>query len=216
LISILVVAVLSYLAGSIPTSILVGRLFYNKDPREHGSGNAGGTNAFRVFGWRAGVAVIAVDVGKGALASLLIARLAFGGPLDDSVIQLIAGACAVIGHIWTAFAGFRGGKGVGTAAGMLLGIYPLPFAAAFVAFAVALTTTGWVSAGSIAAAVVFPIASWLLAAFGYPIPAVLRYASIFFGALIIFTHRKNIQRILQGKENRFPKLMLFGRRTQGS
>ncbi|HUX21957.1 MAG TPA: glycerol-3-phosphate acyltransferase, partial [Spirochaetia bacterium] len=107
-------------------------------------------------------------------------------------------------------------KGVGTAAGMLLGIYPLPFAAAFLAFAFAVMSTGWVSAGSIAAAVVFPVATWLLAAFGYPIPAVLRYASILFGALIIFTHRKNIRRILQGTENQFPKLMLFRRRAQGS
>jgi acyl phosphate:glycerol-3-phosphate acyltransferase len=214
MIEIAAAALLSYLVGSIPTSIIIGKLFYHKDPREHGSGNAGGTNAFRVFGWKAGIVVIAVDVGKGAFASLVISRLGYGGPIGEPGIQLLAGASAVVGHIWTVFAGFRGGKGVGTAAGMLLGIYPLPFAVAVLAFVVGLTTTGWVSAGSIAAAVVFPIAAWILAAVGYPIPAVLLYASILFAALIVFTHRRNIARIVKGTENRFPKLMLFKRRTE--
>ncbi len=216
MISLAAVVLLSYLAGSIPTSIIVGKLFFHKDPRDFGSGNAGGTNSFRVFGWRAGLIVIAVDVGKGVLASLLISRIGFGGPLSEPVVQLIAGASAVIGHIWTIFAGFRGGKGVGTAAGMLLGLYPLPFAVALAAFVVAVTVTGWVSAGSIAAAVVFPAAAWTLAALGYPLPSVLLYGSIFFGGLLVFTHRKNIRRIVKGTENQFPKLMLFRRRTERS
>lgn len=213
---LVVVALLSYLAGSIPTSIIVGKVFYDMDPREHGSGNAGGTNAFRVFGWKAGVAVIVVDVGKGAAASLLISRIAGGGPISFPSVQLLAGTCAVIGHIWTVFARFRGGKGVGTAAGMLLGVFPLPFAVSVFSFLVAVTTTGWVSAGSITAAVVLPVSCWVLPVLGYPLPAVLRYASILFGLLIIFTHRKNIVRIIEGSENRFPKLMLFRRKAKST
>jgi len=214
MLALALVVVLSYLAGSIPTSIIIGKIFFDKDPREHGSGNAGGTNAFRVFGWKAGIAVIIIDVGKGAVASLLISRIGIGGAMPFPSVQLLAGACAVVGHIWTAFASFRGGKGVGTAAGMLLGIFPVPFAVAAVGFVAAVTTTGWVSAGSIAAAVLLPVSAWVLPLIGYPLPAVLRFASIVIGLLIIFTHRKNIARIMEGTENRFPKLMLLRRRAK--
>jgi len=108
---------LSYLAGSFPTSIVIGRLFFGLDIRSKGSGNAGGTNSFRVLGWKAGLAVVVVDVGKGALSALLISRLGLPTGLPPLALGLIAGAAAVAGHVWTVFAGFRGGKGVATAAG---------------------------------------------------------------------------------------------------
>ena len=212
MIEIVAVAVLSYLAGSLPTSVIVGRLFFGKDPRNYGSGNAGGTNSFRLFGWKAGIVVIAVDVGKGAAASLLIAQLALNGPLPYPLVQLVAGICAVVGHIWTLFAGFRGGKGVGTAAGMLLGLYPLPFLCGAVAFVIAVALTGWISAGSIAGAVVFPVSAWILSALGISLSPFLLWLSIPTALLILFTHRANIRRISQGTENRFPKLMLLRRR----
>ena len=103
---------LSYLLGSIPTSIIVGRIFFGKDPRQHGSLNAGGTNAFRVFGWEAGTVVTFIDIGKGVVATLLISRLA-AGSIPTDIARLLSGCSAILGHIWTVFAGFRGGKGSG-------------------------------------------------------------------------------------------------------
>ena len=135
---ILLIVLLAYLAGSIPTSVIIGRLFFKKDLRELGSGNAGGTNAFRVYGWRGGVPTVLVDVGKGVAATLLIARLPAPAGMPRELVQVIAGSAAVVGHIWTVFAGFRGGKGVGTAAGMVASLYPLPLLAAAAIFALVL------------------------------------------------------------------------------
>ena len=122
MIGLAAVLALSYLLGSFPTSIVVGKVFFRRDIRAEGSGNAGGTNAFRVFGWKAGVLVILVDVGKGIAAALLVSRLASGSPLPPDAVKLAAGTAATIGHVWTVFAGFRGGKGVATAAGTLAGV----------------------------------------------------------------------------------------------
>ena len=123
MIAITVIAVLSYLMGSIPTSIIVARCRRGIDIRQFGSGNAGGTNAFRVLGWKAGVFVLLVDISKGLVATMLISRLMYGPipftnktPFDDyTVVQIIAGISAILGHIWTVFAGFKGGKGMATA-----------------------------------------------------------------------------------------------------
>jgi len=122
------IILLSYLVGSIPTSIIVSKLTKGIDIRDYGSGNAGGTNVMRVLGWKQGLFVIILDSLKGVLAVIVIARLHYGAipftnvtPFDDfTLIQIIAGIAAVIGHVWTVFAGFRGGKGIATALGMLL------------------------------------------------------------------------------------------------
>ncbi len=121
------IIILSYLIGSIPTSIIISKAAKGIDIREHGSGNAGGTNVMRVLGWKHGVLVILLDALKGVLAVIVVARLHYGSmpfenatPFDDfTLVQIIAGVSAVIGHVWTVFAGFKGGKGIATAVGML-------------------------------------------------------------------------------------------------
>jgi acyl phosphate:glycerol-3-phosphate acyltransferase len=206
------VVVLSYLLGSIPTSIIVGRVFFGKDPRDLGSGNAGGTNAFRVFGWKAGVPTIVVDVGKGAAAVLLVARIPAVPGLPHEIVQLCAGCAAVVGHIWTVFAGFRGGKGVGTAAGMVAALYPIGILCSFGVFGIVLLSTGIVSAASVSAAALFPIVLLVLDRTGAArVSPLLFWLSLPMAALIIFTHRSNIRRLLAGTENRFPRLMVFAR-----
>jgi glycerol-3-phosphate acyltransferase PlsY len=202
---------LSYLAGSIPTSVVVGRLFFGIDPRDRGSGNAGGTNAFRVLGWKGGVPTVIVDVAKGVLATLLIARLAAPAmPLE--LARIACGCAAVAGHVWTVFAGFRGGKGVATAAGMVASLYPLALLASAVIFALALFSGGIVSIASLAAAAAFPFVLLALDAAGImTVPPILLWFSLPLAALIFYTHRSNIRRLAAGTENRFPRLMLFAR-----
>lgn len=209
--NLLIILILSYLLGSIPTSIVVGRVFFHTDIREHGSGNAGGTNTVRVFGWKAGVPVILVDVAKGAAAVLWIAQLSV---LDTGSAELLsheatavaAGAAAVCGHIWTVFASFKGGKGVATAAGMIAALYPLGFAAALLVFVLLVLSTGIVSVGSISAALLFPVLLYGLDKSGISdVSPFLLWVSIPIAILILFTHRKNIKRLLHGEEKRLFK-----------
>src|SRR4030042_3788530 len=130
MLNLLIVIILSYLVGSIPTAIIVSKLAKGIDIRDHGSGNMGGSNVFRVMGWKYGLLVILFDALKGAVAVIFIARLYWDNipfnnitPFDDfTLIQIIAGISAVAGHIWTAFAGFRGGQGIATAFGFFFSI----------------------------------------------------------------------------------------------
>ncbi len=205
MLSVTCVALLSYLIGSIPTSILVGKILRGIDIREHGSGNAGGTNVFRVLGWKPGVFVMVVDAFKGFAATFWISRLVFGAvPFEHETMQLIAGCAAIVGHIWTVFASFRGGKGVGTAAGMLLALYPIALLICAVVFAFMIFATRIVSISSMTAAITLPV---VLSIFRYlmnrPVALSLYLFSFFAAGLIIFTHRSNIKRLLAGTENRF-------------
>ncbi|MBL8967346.1 MAG: glycerol-3-phosphate 1-O-acyltransferase PlsY [Spirochaetaceae bacterium] len=211
--SLLAMVALAYVAGSFPTSIIIGKLFFHKDIRAEGSGNAGGTNSFRVFGWKAGLAVVVVDVGKGALAALLISRLGAPSGLPVEALRLLGGLAAVVGHVWTVFAGFRGGKGVATAAGALIAAAPLPAAGAGLVFALVLFTTGIVSLGSIAAACAFPAWILLLGLAGLPVSPVLLGFGLLLAPLIAFTHRANIGRLRRGEEKRFENLRLFKKRS---
>jgi len=208
-----IIAVLSYLIGSIPTSIIVARISRGIDIRQHGSGNAGGTNVIRVLGWKLGVMVILMDMAKGLLSTMVIARLMQGSipfenktPFDDfTVVQIIAGCAAILGHVWTLFAGFRGGKGIATAGGMLIGIAPVEVAVSFGVFAIVLLASHYVSLGSLSAAVAFPVTMFcrqnlfLVDIEGYH---TLIFFSIAISLLIIYTHRANIRRLLKGTENR--------------
>ena len=207
MLSLLLVIVLSYLIGSIPTSIITGKILRGIDIREHGSGNAGGTNVFRVLGWKPGVFVMVFDVFKGFAATFWISGIHIDmPPVEFAVLQLMAGCAAVFGHIWTIFAGFRGGKGVGTAAGMLLALYPAALLICVGVFAIVLASTRIVSASSITAAICLPI---VLSIFRYvmnkPVALSLYVFSFFASTLIIYTHRSNIRRLLAGTENRIGK-----------
>ncbi len=207
------ILLLSYLAGSFPTSIVVGRVFFDTDIRRYGSGNAGGTNAVRVFGRPAGAAVILVDIAKGVIAVLLIARFPVFGEMDAPLLPadltaLAAGCAAVIGHIWTVFASFRGGKGVATAAGMVAALFPGAFAVTLPFFVLAVVLSGIVSVGSLTAAVVFAVSVYVLDATGAaPASPFLRWVAPAIALLIIYTHRSNIARLVRGEEKR-----MFGRR----
>ena len=196
---------LSYLAGSIPTSIILSKLLRGIDIRDHGSGNAGGTNTIRILGWKIGIAVIMVDVGKGVLATLLVSRLRIDAvPLSPDMLQIIAGSCAIIGHIWTVFAGFRGGKGVATGAGMLFSLYPVAGLICLVIFAGLLLLVRIVSVSSMVTAISLPIVILVMNRFmEYTISNELLYFSIFAAALIVYTHRINIKRLLKGEEKPF-------------
>ena len=207
MLTILVIVVLSYFVGSIPTSIIVSRVLRGIDIRDYGSGNAGGTNVFRVLGWKPGVFVMAFDAFKGFAATYWISQIALGGTaVSPEVAQLIAGCSAIFGHIWTVFAGFRGGKGVGTAAGMLLALYPVALLICVAVFAIVLFITRIVSVSSMTAAITLPIVlSIFRYCLGKPVATSLYYFSFFAAGLIIFTHRSNIKRLLNGTENRFGK-----------
>lgn len=191
----------SYLVGAIPTSYLVGRLFRGIDLREHGSRNLGATNLYRVLGWRYAVPVGLFDVAKGALPVLILGPLGPAGGL----FPLACGITAVLGHVFSIFVGFRGGKGVATGAGVVLAVAPGAVAVAFAVWAVLVYATGYVSVGSICGAVAYPVAVYLLHADQRP------YIGVHIGlaTAIVWFHRANIRRLLNGTENR------FGRRASG-
>jgi glycerol-3-phosphate acyltransferase PlsY len=207
------IIILSYLIGAIPTSIIVSKAAKGIDIREHGSGNAGGTNVMRVLGWKHGLLVILLDAFKGVLAVVVVARLHYGSmpfenatPFDDfTLVQIIAGISAVIGHIWTVFAGFKGGKGIATALGMLLMIVTVDMLIAIGVFILVVTLSRYVSLGSLAGAVTVPLALIIREnVFHVDIPnySTLLPFLIFLAVLVIFTHRKNVIRLLNGNENK--------------
>lgn len=207
------IIILSYLVGSIPTSIIISKLTKGIDIREHGSGNAGGTNVMRVLGWKQGLLVIILDALKGAFAVVVIARLHYGGlpfqnisPFDDfTLVQIIAGIAAVIGHIWTVFAGFRGGKGIATALGMLIMIVTIDMLVAVGIFVLVVMISRYVSLGSILAAVSVPLTLVFrenilhdhIQSYNTLLPFVVAVS-----LLVIFTHRKNVVRLLNGTEHK--------------
>ncbi|MBN1551561.1 glycerol-3-phosphate 1-O-acyltransferase PlsY [bacterium] len=202
--SLIFIIFLSYLVGSIPTAIILSKMFRGIDIRDYGSGNAGGTNAMRVLGWKIGSTVMMIDVFKGVVATLFISAIRFGPlSINPEIVQILAGVSAIFGHIWTVFAGFRGGKGVGTGAGMLISLYPTVLLICLAIFIFMLLIFRMVSLASMTAAVSLPIVLFLLSTFcNYQVSELLLYFSIFIAILIVFTHRNNIQRILKGTENK--------------
>lgn len=185
----------AYLLGAIPTSYLVVRLVRGEDLRRLGSGNLGATNLYRVLGWRYAVPVALFDMAKGAVPVLVFAPRA--GYFEYT--PLLLGATAMVGHVFSAFVGFRGGKGVATGAGVVLGLAPWAFLVAFGIWAVLVRTTGYVSLGSIVAALALPPAVWLL----HPLRRDLTWLFVVLAALVVVTHRANIRRLLAGTESRF-------------
>lgn len=218
--------VLSYLVGSIPTSVWVGKAFYGIDVREHGSGNAGATNVYRVLGGKAGLFVMLFDAFKGWLAAGPIALLGtidtwspFGtgyftyadGPAMVT-LRLACGVLAILGHSFPVFAGFRGGKGVATTAGVLLAITPGALGLTFLVFALVAALTRHVALGSLLAAVTYPATLFVQRfVLGHDVPTGLLMVGTAMGAWIFWTHRGNITRLRRGEESRLE----FGKRVQG-
>lgn len=188
---ILVLIILGYLIGSIPSALIVGKIGYGVDVREHGSGNLGGTNAFRTLGKKAGIIVMTADIVKGVLAAALPV---FSGM--DSTYALVAGIPAILGHCYPIFAGFRGGKAVATSAGVLLFVTPIGVLTAVIVFLITLYLSKYVSLSSIMAAVwvhmyqIFWSSKWM------------SLFTFFLLLFILYVHRRNIERIVTDSERK--------------
>jgi glycerol-3-phosphate acyltransferase PlsY len=212
-VALAVLLVLSYLIGAFPSAIVIARIQRGIDIREHGSGNAGATNAWRVLGWRGGLPVALIDVAKGAAAALGIARIPLAPlPASLKIVAILCGLAAVLGHVFPVYTGFRGGKGVATAGGMLLATGPIPVGCALGVFLLMLSLFGKVSLGSIVAAWAIPVAAFLLnhyTDFAYPPLFIGLTAGL--AVFILYTHRSNIGRLLKGEERTFPRLQLWKR-----
>ena len=214
MINMVIVMLLSYLVGSIPTSVMLSKWRHGFDIRSKGSGNAGGTNVFRVLGWKSGVFVIVMDALKGVLATTVVARLFWDPtlpfynhtPFDDfTIIQMICGGAAVIGHVLTVFAGFKGGKGIATGAGMLIGIAPTEFAVSVVVFFIFFFAFRYVSLGSIMAAAAFPLS--LIIRYNILSDEIHSYKTLVFfstgiALFLFYSHRTNIKRLMEGTERK--------------
>ncbi|HLR90369.1 MAG TPA: glycerol-3-phosphate 1-O-acyltransferase PlsY [Balneolaceae bacterium] len=213
MISLAAVIALSYLIGSIPSSLWTGRIFYDIDIREHGSGNAGATNTFRILGWKAGTAVLLFDFGKGLFCTTVIAGLAWRiaeGPVSlysgwevESMVVIFCGVAAVIGHMYPIYAGFSGGKGAATATGMLYGIEPISISISLAVFLIVMITTRYVSLGSIIGSLIYPFSQLTLRyGFNKDIDGSIILFSSILALAIIIKHKGNIKRLRDGNENR--------------
>ncbi len=189
--------VLSYLMGAFPTSWLAARLVRGIDLREHGSRNLGATNVYRVLGWRFAIPVGLVDMLKGGLPVWLFGTRAPEMP----VFPLLCGLAAVVGHVFSVFVGFKGGKGVATAAGVVLALAPWALLAVTVVWGLLVWLTGYVSLASVIGAALFPLAAWLL----HDARGGVLITYIGLAAFIVWKHRSNLQRLLKGTESRFSK-----------
>ena len=205
---ILTAVIAAYILGSIPSAVWAGRLFHGIDVREHGSGNAGATNVIRILGWKTGIPVLLIDLGKGWLAAMLpvFFNLAESGSSLITNFQIMAGLVAIIGHIFPIFAGFRGGKGVATVFGVLLALQPLLTLTCMGVFFILFIITGIVSIASMIAGISFPVL--LFYVFNAP-SQIFKIFSILVAIAILITHRKNIGRLLRGEES---KLIKTGRK----
>lgn len=194
-------AVLAYLLGSIPTSVWIGKFFYGIDVREHGSGNAGSTNTFRVLGTKAGIPVFVIDVLKAFAATSLVIFMKHlvPGTRDYINVQLLLGASAVLGHIFPIYVGFKGGKGVASLLGVVLAIVPEAGLIALGIFTATLLIFRYVSLGSLVAGISFPIL--VIVVFKTTVTSLMLF-SIIVAVLLLFTHQKNIQRLIRKEENK--------------
>lgn len=193
---------LAYLIGSIPTAVLISKYYYGIDIREHGSGNAGATNSFRIMGKKAGIVVMLIDMLKGVLA----VKLAYLSSLDPVTqkeliinFQIGLGLCAILGHIFPIWAGFRGGKGVATLFGMILGIHPQAALLLAIVFVVMLVLTKYVSLSSMIASVSFPMLLFFFFSEQEPMYKTFAIAT---ACLVVLAHHKNIGRLIQGNESK--------------
>ncbi len=207
----LTLVILAYLLGSVPTAVWVSRYFFNIDIRDYGSGNAGATNTYRVLGYKWGTVVMIVDMVKGFAAVKLAYLLPFyvADEFARTNFQIGLGLCAVLGHIYPIWAQFRGGKGVATLFGLVLGISPWTALCCIGVFSLVLFLTRFVSLSSILASLAFPV--FILVIFNVNNHA-YRIFAVVVALLVILTHQKNISRLLKGSENKAPILKYRDRR----
>ena len=209
--SLLIFGVLAYLIGSIPTAVWIGKSWYGIDIREHGSKNAGATNTFRILGKRAGVIVLVVDIVKGFIAVALplcfinfkLFNFLLLSDIDLIVVQIFTAILAVLGHVFPIFAKFKGGKGVATSLGVIIGIHPPAAGICFLLFLVVFIVFNYVSLGAIIASISFPLVLFYL--FKESSIWLISF-SIALSTAVILAHRKNIIRLINGQEN---KMKLF-------
>ncbi|MFC1552834.1 glycerol-3-phosphate 1-O-acyltransferase PlsY [Candidatus Latescibacterota bacterium] len=203
---ILLLIVCAYLIGSIPTSIVAGKMLRGIDIREYGSHNPGATNTFRILGKKIGITVGLIDIFKGFFAVYFLTGLIPShGHFSAEIRMICAGIAVIAGHVWTVFAGFKGGKGVGTAFGVFLALAPLASLVSMVVWCAVTFSTGYVSLGSILGATVLPVSVIVLGFVRGDLSVPLTVISLTVAAIVIVRHRSNISRLLSGEENRFGK-----------
>lgn len=190
--------IIAYLLGSIPSALIIGKMKYGIDIREHGSGNLGATNTFRVLGKKAGIIVTLADIFKGTLATLIPLFAAYF--IDIEVSRLFIGLFAVLGHTFPLFAGFKGGKAVATSAGIILGVAPLLFLTLFISFLLLIMITKYVSLASMLSAIIASVISY------YSDDLLLFIVILSLTLFVWYRHLDNIKRIFNGTE---PKVYLF-------
>ena len=216
---ILLLTVLAYFIGSVPAAVWIGRYFYGVDVREYGSGNAGSTNVYRTLGAKAGIAVQLIDILKGylaaSLASIFYSDLALFQAANYPLLKLAFGMAAVVGHVFPAFAEFRGGKGINTLLGMMLSIHLWASVACLITFVVVLIISHYVSLGSILGTLAFPvylIVSAIILA-KEPNQILIIFGFVIF-MVVVMTHQKNIQRIIRGNESKASFLQKLKKRRR--
>ena len=193
----------AYLIGSIPTAVWYSKAFYGCDVRDLGSGNAGATNTFRVLGKKAGIIVMSIDTLKGFVATssaMFLVDLDWASSEKVVIFKLLYGIAAVLGHVFPAFAQFRGGKGVATLLGMVIAIHPPAALVCILVFIVVFTISKYVSLGSLIASTAFPVLMFFpYFNPGQPIVIVFAFAML---SIVVLTHQKNIRRLINGEENK--------------
>ncbi len=196
-----VILLAAYLLGSIPNAVWIGRLFFNTDVRNHGSKNAGSTNTLRVLGYKAGIPVLLLDILKGFLAVKMIYLTFYYIPATGEYInfQLLLGLAVIIGHIFPVFANFRGGKGVATLIGVIMAIDPISMLICIGVFMITLIITKYVSLSSMIAGLSFPVL--VIVVFNTTTSSLVIFSLIVF-VLLLFTHQKNIERLVRNQESK--------------
>jgi glycerol-3-phosphate acyltransferase PlsY len=202
--------VFAYLIGSIPTSVWLGKFYHGIDIREHGSGNAGATNTFRIFGKKLGIIVLVVDILKGWIAVKLFYVLYESGQSVDELfnLKIRLGICALLGHVFPIYVGFKGGKGVATLLGIILALNHEAALMSIGVFLLVFILSGYVSLSSIIAGLFFPVVVMVISKTSQPAMVVF---ALMISVAVVITHQKNIERLLSKKENR---VNLFNRKAR--
>ena len=206
IVDFILTGLIGYLLGSIPMAVWVGKAWHGIDVREHGSKNAGATNTFRVLGKKPGIVVLTIDILKGVMAVLSPFLITFlsEGNIESSIdhLQIVAAIFAVLGHMFPVFAGFKGGKGVATSLGIIIGMQPIAAVICIVAFLIVFISFNFVSLGAIVASIIFPVIVFMR----HPESTEMHIFSFILAGAVILAHRKNIKRLIKGEES---KMNLF-------